>query len=42
MVRAEGLGDSAMTHKASGRANREGITLIELCEIFPDEDPARR
>lgn len=28
--------------KAPGRAYREGITLIELAELFPDEDTAAR
>lgn len=28
--------------KAPGRADREGISLIQLFELFPDEDSARR
>ena len=30
------------THKAPGKAYREGITLLELGELFPDEDAARK
>lgn len=29
-------------HRAPGRHDRKGITLIELFEMFPDEDTARR
>ena len=28
--------------KTSGRSDREGITLLQLTEMFPDEDTARR
>ena len=31
-----------MAHKAPGKADREGISLIELCDMFPEEDCARR
>ena len=30
-----------MAHKAPGKAHREGISLIELAEMFPDEEAAR-
>ena len=30
-----------MAKKAPGRAHREGITLLQLAEMFPDEDAAR-
>ena len=30
-----------MTQKAPGKAHREGISLIELTEMFPDEEAAR-
>ena len=30
-----------MAHKAPGKAHREGISLIELGEMFPDEEAAR-
>ena len=30
------------THKAPGKSYREGITLLELGELFPDEDAARK
>ena len=30
-----------MTYSAPGKADREGITLIELAEMFPDEESAR-
>ena len=29
-----------MTHKAPGKAHREGISLIQLMEMFPDEATA--
>ena len=29
-------------HKSPGKAHREGITLIQLCDMFPDEDSARQ
>ena len=31
-----------MAKKAPGKAHREGITLLQLAEMFPDEDSARR
>ncbi len=31
-----------MAQKAPGKANRIGISLLELAEMFPDEDAARR
>ena len=31
-----------MTHKAPGKAHREGLTLIELMDMFPTEDAATR
>ena len=31
-----------MTHKAPGRSHREGISLIELFQMFPDDDTAER
>ena len=31
-----------MTHKAPGKAHREGISIMELCEMFPDEESARK
>ncbi len=30
-----------MTHKAPGKAHRKGITLLQLAQMFPDEDAAR-
>ena len=30
-----------MAHKAPGKSSREGITLVQLCDMFPDEDSAR-
>ena len=30
-----------MAHKAPGKAHREGITLLQLSDIFPDEQTAR-
>ena len=29
------------THKAPGRSYREGVTIIELMDQFPDDDTAR-
>ena len=29
------------TQKAPGRSDREGISLIELYDMFPNEDAAR-
>ena len=31
-----------MTKKASGKSHREGISLLELAEMFPDEASAVR
>ena len=31
-----------MAHKTPGRSHREGISLIELFEMFPDDDTAER
>ena len=31
-----------MTYKAPGKAHREGISLLELAEMFPDEEAARK
>ena len=33
--------ETIMHHKAPGKAHREGISIMELCEMFPDEDSAR-
>ena len=30
-----------MVHKAPGKSDREGITLVQLGDMFPDEDSAR-
>jgi len=30
------------TYKAPGRSDREGLTVIELFEMFPDDDSARK
>ena len=30
-----------MTHQAPGKSDREGITLVELCDMFPTEESAR-
>ena len=30
-----------MAHQAPGKSDREGITVIELAEMFPTEDAAR-
>ena len=30
-----------MTHKAPGKSDREGITMVQLCDMFPTEDSAR-
>ena len=29
-----------MAHKAPGKAQREGITVVQLADMFPDEDTA--
>ena len=31
-----------MAHKSPGKAHRKGISMMELYEMFPDEDSARR
>ena len=30
-----------MAHQAPGKSDREGITLVELCDMFPTEESAR-
>ena len=30
-----------MAHKAPGKSDREGITMVQLCDMFPDEDSTR-
>ena len=30
-----------MPHKAPGKSDREGITLVQLCDMFPTEESAR-
>ena len=30
-----------MTHKEPGKSDREGITMIQLCDMFPTEESAR-
>ena len=30
-----------MPQKAPGKSNREGITVVQLCDMFPNEDAAR-
>ena len=30
-----------MTQKAPGKSNRQGITVVQLCDMFPDEESAR-
>ena len=30
-----------MAHKSPGKSDREGITMVQLCDMFPDEDSAR-
>ena len=29
-----------MTHKAPGKAQREGLTIVQMCDMFPTEDVA--
>ena len=29
-----------MTHKSPGKSDREGITMVQLCDMFPTEDTA--
>ena len=31
-----------MAHKAPGKADREGLTMVQLCDMFPDENSARQ
>ena len=31
-----------MAHAAPGKSSRKGITMMQLCDMFPDEDSARR
>ena len=31
-----------MAHKAPGKSSCEGITLVQLADMFPDEDSARQ
>ena len=31
-----------MTHKAPGKAHGEGISITELCDMFSDEESARK
>ena len=31
-----------MAHKAPGKAHRDGITLVQLADMFPDENSARQ
>ena len=30
-----------MTHKSPGKSDREGITMMQLCDMFPTEEIAR-
>ena len=30
-----------MSHKAPGKSNREGVTMMQLCDMFPTEESAR-
>ena len=30
-----------MAHKSPGKSDREGITMVQLCDMFPTEDAAR-
>ena len=30
-----------MAHKSPGKSDREGLTMVQLCDMFPDEDSAR-
>ena len=30
-----------MTHKSPGKSDREGMTMVELCDMFPTEEIAR-
>ena len=31
-----------MAHKAPGKSDREGLTMMQLCDMFPDENSARQ
>ena len=31
-----------MAHKAPGKSDREGLTMVQLCDMFPDESSARQ
>ena len=31
-----------MAHKAPGKSDREGLTMVQLCDMFPDEKSARQ
>ena len=31
-----------MAHKAPGKSDREGITMVQLCDMFPTEESARQ
>ena len=31
-----------MAHKSPGKSDREGITMVQLCDMFPDEGSARK
>ena len=31
-----------MAHKAPGKSDREGLTMVQLCDMFPDENSARQ
>ena len=31
-----------MAHTAPGKSSREGVTLVQLCDMFPTEDSARK
>ena len=31
-----------MAHKAPGKSDREGITMMQLCDMFPTEESARK
>ena len=31
-----------MAHKSPGKSDREGVTMIQLCDMFPDENSARQ
>ena len=30
-----------MAHKSPGKSDREGLTMVQLCDMFPDENSAR-